>query len=87
VITGTGNDIVFFSPNCGTDAVTDFTGGPGVVDVLKLYGFGTAFDTAAEVIAASSQHGADTWITLPGTTIILQNFTATTLNDDDFVLV
>jgi microcystin-dependent protein len=87
VVTGTGNDIVFFSPNCGTDTVTDFTGGPGVVDVLKLYGFGTAFDTAAEVIAASSQHGADTWIVLPGTTIILQNFTATTLANDDFVFV
>jgi Ca2+-binding RTX toxin-like protein len=87
VITGTGNDIVFFSPNCGTDTVTDFTGGAGVVDVLKLYGFGTAFDTAAEVKAAASQHGLDTWIVLPGTTIILQNFTATTLANDDFVLV
>jgi Ca2+-binding RTX toxin-like protein len=87
VITGTGNDIVFFSPNCGTDTVTDFTGGPGVVDVLKLYGFGTAFDTAAEVKAAASQHGLDTWIMLPGTTIILQNFTATTLANDDFVFV
>jgi subtilisin-like proprotein convertase family protein len=87
VVTGTGNDIVFFSPNCGTDTVTDFTGGPGVVDVLKLYGFGTAFDTAAEVKAAASQHGADTWIVLPGTTIILQNFTATTLANDDFVFV
>jgi Ca2+-binding RTX toxin-like protein len=87
VITGTGNDIVFFSPNCGTDTVTDFTGGPGVVDVLKLYGFGTAFDTAAEVKAAASQHGLDTWIVLPGTTIILQNFTATNLANDDFVFV
>jgi hypothetical protein len=87
VVTGTGNDVVFFSPNCGTDTVTDFTGGAGVVDVLRLYGFGTAFDTAAEVITASSQHGADTWITLPGTTIILQNFTATNLVNDDFVLV
>jgi VCBS repeat-containing protein len=87
VVTGTGNDTIFFSPNNGTDTVTDFTGGPGVVDVLKLYGFGTAFDTSAEVIAAASQHGLDTWITLPGTTIILQNFTATTLANDDFVFV
>jgi RTX calcium-binding nonapeptide repeat (4 copies) len=87
VVTGTGNDVVFFSPNCGTDTVTDFTGGAGVVDVLRLYGFGTAFDTAAEVIAASSQHSLDTWITLPGTTIILQNFTATSLVADDFVFV
>jgi Ca2+-binding RTX toxin-like protein len=87
VITGTGNDIVFFSPNCGTDTVTDFTGGVGLGDVLKLYGFGTAFDTAAEVKAAASQHGLDTWIVLPGTTIILQNFTATNLANDDFVFV
>jgi Ca2+-binding RTX toxin-like protein len=87
VVTGTGNDTIYFSPNNGTDTITDFTGGVGVVDVLKLYNFGTAFDTAAEVIAASSQHGADTWIVLPGTTIILQNFTATTLANDDFVFV
>jgi serralysin len=87
VVTGTGNDVVFFSPNCGTDTVTDFTGGAGVVDVLRLYGFGTAFDTAAEVKAAATQHGLDTWITLPGTTIILQNFTATSLVADDFVFV
>jgi Ca2+-binding RTX toxin-like protein len=87
VVTGTGNDTIYFSPNCGTDTVTDFSGGAGVVDVMKLYGFGTAFDTFAEVQAAASQHGADTWIVLPGTTIILQNFTATTLAADDFVLV
>jgi serralysin len=87
VVTGTGNDIVFFSPNNGTDTVTDFSGGAGVVDVLKLYGFGTAYDTAAEVKAAASQHGLDTWIVLPGTTIILQNFTATNLANDDFVFV
>jgi RTX calcium-binding nonapeptide repeat (4 copies) len=87
VVTGTGNDTVFFSPNCGTDTVTDFTGGPGVVDVLRLYGFGSAFDTAAEVKAVASQHGLDTWITLPGTTIILQNITATNLANDDFVFV
>jgi Ca2+-binding RTX toxin-like protein len=87
VVTGTGNDTIYFSPHCGTDTITDFSGGPGVVDVLKLYGFGTAYDTAAEVIAASSQHGLDTWITLPGTTIILQNFTATNLANDDFVFV
>jgi hypothetical protein len=87
VVTGTGNDTIFFSPRNGTDTVTDFTGGAGVVDVLKLYGFGTALDTYAEVFAVSSQQGADTHIALTDTTIILQNFTRATLVADDFVFV
>jgi uncharacterized protein (TIGR01370 family) len=87
VVTGTGNDTIFFSPRNGTDTVTDFTGGAGVVDVLKLYGFGTSFDTFAEVFAVSSQVGANTQIALTDTTIILQNFTRATLVADDFVFV
>jgi Domain of unknown function (DUF4394)/Putative Ig domain/RTX calcium-binding nonapeptide repeat (4 copies) len=87
VVTGLGNDTIFFSPRNGTDTVTDFTGGAGVVDVLKLYGFGTSLDTYAEVFAVSSQQGADTHIALTDTTIILQNFTRATLVADDFVFV
>jgi Ca2+-binding RTX toxin-like protein len=87
VVTGSGQDTIFFSPRNGTDTVTDFTGGAGVVDVLKLYSFGTALDTYAEVFAASSQQGADTHIALTDTTIILQNFTRATLVADDFVFV
>jgi Ca2+-binding RTX toxin-like protein len=87
VVTGTGSDTIFFSPRNGTDTVTDFTGGAGVVDVLKLYGFGTSLDTFAEVFAASSQVGANTHINLTDTTIILQNFARATLVADDFVFV
>jgi Ca2+-binding RTX toxin-like protein len=86
IITGTGNDTIYFSPRCGLDTVTDFSAGPGVVDVLRLYGFGTTFDSFAEVIAASSQQGADTVISLTDTTIILKNINLATLVVDDFVL-
>jgi Ca2+-binding RTX toxin-like protein len=87
VVTGTGSDTIFFSPRNGTDTVTDFTGGAGVVDVLKFYGFGTSLNSYAEVFAVSSQVGANTQIALTDTTIILQNFTRTTLVADDFVFV
>jgi uncharacterized protein YjiK len=87
VVTGTGSDTIFFSPRNGTDTVTDFTGGAGVVDVLKLYGFGTSLDSFAEVFAASSQVGTDTHIALTDTTIILQNVLRTSLVADDFVFV
>jgi Tol biopolymer transport system component len=87
IITGSGNDTIFFSPRCGTDTITDFTAGAGVVDVLKLYGFGADFDTHLEVFAASTQVGANTHISLTDTTIILQNFTRSTLVADDFVFV
>jgi RTX calcium-binding nonapeptide repeat (4 copies) len=87
IVTGTGNDTILFSPRCGTDTITDFTGGAGVVDVLKLYGFGTTFDTFAEVFAVSTQVGANTQIALTDTTIILQNFTRATLVADDFLFV
>jgi serralysin len=85
IVTGTGNDTIYFSPRCGTDTVTDFAAGPGVVDVLRLYSFGTSFDSFAEVIAVSSQQGADTIITLTDTTIILKNIALSTLVQDDFV--
>jgi T5SS/PEP-CTERM-associated repeat protein len=87
IVTGTGNDTILFSPRCGTDTITDFTGGAGVVDVLKLYGFGAAFDTFAEVFAVSTQVGANTQIALTDTTIILQNFTRASLVADDFLFV
>jgi RTX calcium-binding nonapeptide repeat (4 copies) len=87
IVTGTGNDTILFSPRCGTDTITDFTGGAGVADVLKLYGFGTTFDTFAEVFAVSTQVGANTQIALTDTTIILQNFTRATLVADDFLFV
>jgi Ca2+-binding RTX toxin-like protein len=87
VVSGLGNDTIIFSPRNGTDTITDFKGGAGVVDVLKLYGFGTTFDTFAEVFAVSTQVGANTQIALTDTTIILQNFTRATLVADDFLFV
>jgi Ca2+-binding RTX toxin-like protein len=91
VVGGSGNDTIFFSPRTGTDTVLDFEGGTGVGaghgDVLKLYNFGTSFDTFAEVMAVTTQVGANTQIALTDTTIILQNFLRANLVADDFLIV
>jgi RTX calcium-binding nonapeptide repeat (4 copies)/Cysteine-rich secretory protein family len=89
VVAGIGNDTILFSPRTGTDTVLDFEGGQGTAaghgDVIKLYNFGAAFDTFAEVMAVATQVGADTQIALTDTTIILQNFSRATLVADDFL--
>jgi Ca2+-binding RTX toxin-like protein len=91
VVGGSGNDTIFFSPRTGTDTVLDFEGGLGTGaghgDVLKLYNFGTSFDTFAEVMTATFQLNNDTYILLTDTTIILQNFLRSNLVADDFLIV
>jgi Ca2+-binding RTX toxin-like protein len=94
ILTG-GADIDTFVFGAATveqiDVATDFLNG---TDRLGIQGFGTAFDTTAEVIAAARQVGADTWIEManPGvgtgvTTAILQNFLLANLDATDFAFV
>ena len=84
---GAGNDaFVFFSNAPGADAITDFTPGAGTDDVIRLFGFGAAFNTFAEVQAAASQVGADTVIDFGGgNSITLAGVAAGDLHADDFL--
>ena len=84
---GIGNDTFVFTAGFGKDTITDFTAGLGVTDVLQLH-LGTAFDTYAEIMAAATQVGINTLITI-GTndTITLNNVLKTGLVADDFSFI
>jgi len=84
-----GNDLFNFALGDGNDTINTFTEGLGVRDVISLSGFGTAFDTFAEVFAAATDDGfGNTVIDFGGgDSITLLGDLAADLNADDFVFV
>ncbi len=56
---GAGNDTFVFATGTGADRINDFVEGAAVADVINLQGFGAAFDSFGEVIAAATQVGGD----------------------------
>jgi len=83
---GAGDDKFWYSSGDDADRITDFTAGAGSDDAIRLFGFGAAFDTFAEVIAASSQVGADTMIDFGGgNSITLTGVAVGSLHADDFL--
>ena len=81
-----GDDTFQFDLGGGADRFIGFTAGAATDDLIELIGFGPAFDTFAEVIAAATQNGADTVIDLGGGDVItLENVTIATLHSDDFL--
>jgi Ca2+-binding RTX toxin-like protein len=85
LIGGGASDTFVFASGGGADAITDFLSGSSVIDVIRLQGFGAAFYSFAEVIAAAAQAGADTVITFGvGATLTLQNLALADLDADDF---
>jgi Ca2+-binding RTX toxin-like protein len=85
---GAGNDIFFFhSAETGDDVITDFTAGAASDDVIRLIAFGGVFTNFADVLAASTQTGADVLIDLGGgDSLTLQNVSLANLHQDDFVI-
>ncbi len=84
---GLGNDVFVFRASSGADTVTDFSASAlSNNDTVQLLGFGAAFDTFSEVIAATSQVGAHTMIDLgAGQTLTLQNVNLASLTSGDFI--
>ncbi len=78
---GAGDDVFVFKGGFGHDTVTDFIAGAGSYDVIDT----DAFDDFASVLAAATQVGADTLITLDAAnSILLKNVVVTSLHQDDF---
>jgi GH24 family phage-related lysozyme (muramidase) len=83
---GVGADVIVFGKAGDADEIRGFTAGSGVGDVIRLVGFGAAFDTFAEVLAAASDNGLDTTIDLGGgDSLILRNVLVSALSADDFL--
>jgi Ca2+-binding RTX toxin-like protein len=80
-----GNDMIVFRKFGDTDTIRDFTAGAGVGDVVRLVGFGAAFDSFAEVLAAATDDGVHTTITFGGgDVIVLRGVLVSQLAADDF---
>ena len=83
---GAGNDTFVFSPGFGKDTITDFAAGPnsGPHDIIAMDQ--TMFADFDAVMAASTQVGANTVITVDaGNAITLSNVKMSSLQSDDFV--
>ena len=85
---GAGIDTFVYTSAFGFDTITDFTAGAGTThDILQL-ALGPQFSSLAQVIAAATQVGANTVITIDATdTITLSNVTKTALVANNFVFV
>ncbi|MEO1241789.1 MAG: calcium-binding protein [Pseudomonadota bacterium] len=81
-----GSDTFVFAPGGGTDTIRDFSAGAGITDFINLSGFGAAFDSFAEVIAAAADDGTDTTINFGGgNVLILDDVLVGDLVADDFI--
>lgn len=83
---GAGNDTFVFRAGFGADVVADFKDTTFENDVIE---FSTAeFATYANIVAASTQVGADVVITVsPSDTITIKNWTLSKMGADDFSIV
>ncbi len=84
---GGGDDTFEFRQGHGNDTYDDFVAGSfSSLDQIELIGFGAAFDTFAEVLAAASDNGTHTTIDFGGgDSILLLNVVVADLHEDDFV--
>ncbi|MCV6574468.1 MAG: M10 family metallopeptidase C-terminal domain-containing protein, partial [Cohaesibacter sp.] len=81
---GTGNDVFIFAAGDGKDTIEDFSAGSGSGDVIELSGI-SGFDSFADVLAAASDQGADTFIRLDDdNSILLKDVSVADLHQDDF---
>ncbi|WP_170233764.1 calcium-binding protein [Novosphingobium sediminis] len=81
---GAGDEAFALGPDSGMDHIRDFTAG-GTEDRLVIY-WDSRFDTFAEVMAAATQQGADTVITLSaGIGVVLEGVSKASLTAADFV--
>jgi GH24 family phage-related lysozyme (muramidase) len=79
---GAGNDRFEFAGAIGVDVITDF----GAGDVIRFVGYGPALDSFAEVLAATTQFGADAVVNLGGgASITLAGVQKSSLAADDFI--
>lgn len=83
---GAGIDTFVYTPAFGFDTITDFVAGAGAThDTLQL-SLGSQFNSLAQVIAASTQVGANTVITIDATdTNTFNNVNKTALVASNFI--
>ncbi len=84
---GSGDDLFHFSfGDLGHDTITDFAAGAASDDVIEFES--GVFSDLASVLAAASDDGRDTTITIDAeTSVLIQNVVVSSLHQDDFRFV
>jgi RTX calcium-binding nonapeptide repeat (4 copies) len=88
-----GNDTFVFkfdavnNVGMGADTINDFSAGLGIGDVIELNGYGSAFDSFAEIYAATTNTLSGVRIYLADGAIDILGITKAQLAADDFVFV
>jgi Ca2+-binding RTX toxin-like protein len=86
---GAGADRFDFTTGGGKDRVVDFEDG---MDLLAFFGFGSSYDTEAEILATAVQDGTSVMFTVPnngtaGTTkVIVENFDLADMSGADLIV-
>jgi hypothetical protein len=82
-----GDDVFIYADGGAADRITDFVAGAGTPDRVDLTGV-SSVHTLADVLAVSTQVGADTVIDFGGgNTLTLENVQVANLHGDDFLLL
>jgi Ca2+-binding RTX toxin-like protein len=81
-----GNDFFIYAPGDDADTITDFAAGAGSLDVIDLSAMGAAFDTFAEILAATTTVAGNAVIDFGGgDTITLTGVIKVQLHANDFI--
>lgn len=82
---GLGSDTFHFAAGFGLDTISDFATGAGASEIISL-ALGEAFDSYAEIMAATAQVGANAVITIDASNKIeLSGVSVVSLAADDFM--
>ncbi len=82
---GSHNDRFVFSGAFGHDVIQDMNAGAFIRDVIEINGFGPAFDSFAEILAATTDIGGNAVIDINGNTITLAGVAKAQLDANDFI--
>ena len=83
---GAGDDAFIFQRGAGIDRITDLEAGSLTPDYVMLVGFGPAFDTFEEIMAAASPVGAGVLVNFgAGDRLVIEGVTLDDLEPGDFI--
>lgn len=83
---GLGSDTFIFASGFGSDAISDFAAGSGVLDLIQL-SVGALYDTFAEVMATAQDISGNTVFVLGGDVITVIGRHSSNFAADDFAFV
>ncbi|MEZ5892050.1 MAG: calcium-binding protein [Parvularculaceae bacterium] len=83
---GAGDDEIIFTLGDGADVIIGFSAGAVSEDIIRLFGWGAAFDAFSDILAHATDNGVNTVIDFGGgDTLTLNGVLVSQLHQDDFL--